>query len=42
MLLLVKEDLALLVAFFGIYFAVRGRRALGAAVTAAASSATSW
>ena len=34
LLLLVKEDLALLVAFFGLWFAVRGRRALGAAVTA--------
>ncbi|MDX6229832.1 MAG: hypothetical protein QOI76_3222 [Frankiales bacterium] len=35
MLLLVKEDLALLVAFFGLYIAVRGRRVLGSAVTAA-------
>ncbi len=34
MLLLVKEDLALLVAFFGVYFAVKGSRALGAAIAA--------
>jgi uncharacterized membrane protein len=34
LLLLVKEDLALLVAFFGIYFAIKGRRALGAGITA--------
>ena len=33
LLLLVKEDLAILVAFFGLYFAVRGRRALGTGVT---------
>jgi uncharacterized membrane protein len=35
LLLLVKEDLALLVAFFGLYFAVQGRRALGGAVVVA-------
>ena len=35
MLLLVKEDLALLVAFFGLYLAVRGRRGLGAALVVA-------
>jgi uncharacterized membrane protein len=35
LLLLVKEDLSLLVAFFGVYLAVRGRRVLGAAVTGA-------
>jgi uncharacterized membrane protein len=33
LLLLVKEDLSLLVAFFGIYLAVRGRRRLGGLVT---------
>jgi uncharacterized membrane protein len=35
MLLLVKEDLAVLVAFFGLYIALHGRRALGSAVAAA-------
>jgi uncharacterized membrane protein len=35
MLLLVKEDLAILVAFFGLYIAVRGRRALGAGLVCA-------
>ncbi len=34
LLLLVKEDLAILVAFFGVYIAVRGRRTLGVLLAA--------